>query len=65
MPTTNQPVPPDAEIIFRQFLLSKSDVTDLVGTRIDMRITRDDEMVFVTIKRAGGILVRQNSQVKV
>jgi hypothetical protein len=65
MPTTNQPVPPDAEIIFRQFLLSKSDVTDLVGTRIATRLPRDAEMPFVTIQRAGGILVRPTSQVHV
>ena len=63
MPTTNQPVPPDAEIIFRQFLLNKSDVTDLVSTRIATRLPRDAEMPFVTFQRAGGVMMRPGSQV--
>ena len=65
MPTTNQPVPPDAEIIFRQFLLNQTAITDLVGTRVATRLPRDAEMPFITIQRAGGILVRPTSQVHV
>jgi hypothetical protein len=60
---TNQPVPADAEIIFRQFLLNKTDVTDLVDTRIATRLPRDAEMPFVTFQRAGGVLLRPTSQV--
>ena len=63
MPTTNQPVPPDAEIIFRQFLLGKSTVTDLVSTRIATRLPRDADMPFVTFQRAGGVMMRPGSQV--
>lgn len=65
MPTTNQPVPPDAEIIFRQFLINKSNITDLVGTRIATRLPRDAEMPFITFQRAGGSLVRPTSQVHI
>ncbi len=63
MPTSNQPVPPDAEIIFRQFLLNQTAITDLVGTRVATRLPRDAEMPFITIQRAGGILLRPGSQV--
>tara|TARA_Y100001963_G_C6788267_1_gene454124 strand:+ start:4112 stop:4582 length:471 start_codon:yes stop_codon:yes gene_type:complete len=63
MPTTNQPVPPDAEIIFRAWLLSKTSITNLVGTRVATRLPRDAEMPFVTYQRAGGILLRPTSQV--
>ena len=73
MPTTGQPVPPDAEIIFRKFLLSKTPVTDLVSTRISTRLPRngnsaflgnlvDAELPFLVFVRAGGILVRPSSQ---
>ena len=60
---TNQPVPADAEIIFRAWLLSKSSITDLVGTRIATRLPRDAAMPFITYQRAGGILLRPTSQV--
>ena len=63
MPTTNQPVPPDAEIIFRKFLLGKTAITDLVSTRIATRLPRDAEMPFITFQRAGGVLLRPTSQV--
>lgn len=62
MPTTGQPVPPDAEIIFRKFLLSKTPVTDLLGTRISTRLPRDAQLPFLVFVRAGGILVRPSSQ---
>ena len=60
---TNQPVPADAEIIFRAWLLSKSSITNLVGTRIATRLPRDADMPFITYQRAGGILLRPTSQV--
>ena len=62
MPTTGQAVPPDAEIIFRQFLLSKTGVTDLVSSRIATRLPRDADLPFLVFIRAGGILVRPTSQ---
>lgn len=63
MPTTGQPIPPDAEIIFRKFLLGKTSITDLVSTRIATRLPRDAEMPFITFQRAGGVLLRPTSQV--
>ena len=65
MPTTGQPVPPDAEIIFRKFLLSKTSITDLVSTRVSTRLPRDAQLPFLVFVRAGGILVRPSSQVHV
>ncbi len=62
MPTTGQKVPPDAEIIFRQFLLAKTGITDLVSSRIATRLPRDAELPFLVFIRAGGILVRPTSQ---
>lgn len=65
MPTTGQPVPPDAEIVFRKFLLSKTSITNLVNQRISTRLPRDAELPFLVFVRAGGILVRPSSQVHV
>ena len=65
MPTTGQKVPPDAEIIFRQFLLSKTGVTDLVSGRIATRLPRGADLPFLVFIRAGGILVRPTSQVHI
>lgn len=62
MPTTNQPVPPDAEVILRDFLLDQTEVTDLVGTRIATNLPRDAEMPFLVFVRAGGVLTRPTSQ---
>ena len=65
MPTTGQPVPPDAEIIFRDFLLSKTAITNLIGTRIATNLPRDAEMPFLTFQRGGGVLTRPSSQVHI
>ena len=54
MPTTGQPVPPDAEIIFRDFILSKTAVTDLISQRVATNLPRDAEMPFLVFVRAGG-----------
>lgn len=62
MPTTGQAVPPDAEIIFRDFILDQSEVTDLIGTRIATNLPRDAEMPFLVFIRAGGVLTRPTSQ---
>ena len=62
MPTTGQKVPPDAEIVFRKFLTSKTGITDLVSTRIATRLPRDADLPFLVFIRAGGILVRPTSQ---
>ena len=65
MPTTGQPVPPDAEIIFRDFILSKTAVTDLIGQRVATNLPRDAQMPFLVFVRAGGTLVRPSSQVHI
>tara|TARA_X000000368_G_scaffold144692_1_gene114055 strand:- start:499 stop:969 length:471 start_codon:yes stop_codon:yes gene_type:complete len=62
MPVTGQKVPPDAEIVFRKFLTSKTGITDLVSTRIATRLPRDADLPFLVFIRAGGILVRPTSQ---
>ena len=62
MGTLDQKVPPDAEIVFRKFLTSKTNITNLVGTRIATRLPRDADLPFLVFIRAGGILVRPTSQ---
>jgi len=62
MPTSNQPVPPDAEIIFRQFLLNQTSITNLVSTRVATRLPRGAEMPFVVLFRAGGALLNPRSE---
>ena len=62
MPTTGQKVPPDAEIVFRKFLTSKTGITDLVNNRIATRLPRDADLPFLVFIRAGGILTRPSSQ---
>ena len=62
MGTLDQKVPPDAGIVFRKFLTSKTNITNLVGTRIATRLPRDADLPFLVFIRAGGILVRPTSQ---
>ena len=63
MPTTGQPVPPDAEIIFREFIISQTEITDLIGSRVATNLPRDAELPFLVYVRGGGTLVRPTSQV--
>lgn len=45
---------PDAEILARTWALSKTSITDLVGTRVATRLPQDAEMPFLVITRLGG-----------
>ena len=50
----SQKVPPDAEIIARQWALSQTAITDIVGTNIATRLPRGSALAFLTLFRAGG-----------
>jgi len=45
---------PDAEIIARSWALSKTSITDLVGTKVATRLPQDADMPFLVITRLGG-----------
>jgi len=45
---------PDAEIIARSWALSKTSITNLVGTKVATRLPQDAEMPFLVITRLGG-----------
>ena len=56
-----QKVPPDAEIIARQWALSQTIITDIVGTNIATRLPRGSSLPFLTLFRAGGALINPRS----
>ena len=65
MPNTrdqSQLVPPDAEIIARQWALEQSIITDICGTNIATRLPRGSELPFLTLFRAGGALINPRSE---
>ena len=45
---------PDAEIMARSWALSKTSITNLVGTKVATRLPQDAEMPFLVITRLGG-----------
>ena len=48
--------PPDAEIIFREWAVNSSIITDVCGTRIATRLPRNAELPFLTFFNAGGVM---------
>ena len=56
-----QKVPPDAEIIARQWALSQTIITDIVGTNVATRLPRGSSLPFLTLFRAGGALINPRS----
>jgi len=65
MPNTrdqSQLVPPDAEIIARQWALEQSIITDICGTNVATRLPRGSELPFLTLFRAGGALINPRSE---
>ena len=58
----SQKVPPDAEIIARQWALSQTAITDIVGTNIATRLPRGSALPFLTLFRAGGALINPRSE---
>ena len=68
MPNTKdqtQLVPPDAEIIGRQWALVQPLITNICGTNIATRLPRDANLPFLTLFRAGGALVNPRSDVHI
>ena len=62
MKDQTQKVPPDAEIIARQWALSQTAITDIVGTNIATRLPRGSALPFLTLFRAGGALINPRSE---
>lgn len=56
-------MPPDPEIIFRQWLLDQTTVTDLVGTRVATRLPVEPTLPFVVITALGNVPTNPGSQV--
>lgn len=61
----NANMPPDAEIIFRQWLLDQTAITDLVSTRIATRLPLEPTLPFVVITNRGSVLSNPQSQVAI
>ena len=61
MKDQTQKVPPDAEIIARQWALSQTIITDIVGTNIATRLHRGSALPFLVLFRAGGALINPRS----
>lgn len=59
---SNASVPPDPEIIFRQYLIDQTDIQSLVSTRIATRLPQSPTLPFVTIKNGGSVFINPQSQ---
>ncbi len=62
---SNMNVPPDPEIVARAWALSKSSITDIVGTRIATRLPQGASMPFLVIENGGSSLLDEDSQAAV
>lgn len=60
-PDQNVNFPPDAEIIFREWCVNTSTITDVCGTRVATRLPRNAELPFLTFFSAGGSLISNTS----
>ena len=58
----NQNFPPDAEIIFREWCVNTTAITDICSTRVATRLARSADLPFLTIFNAGGTLMQPNSE---
>ena len=56
-----QKVPPDAEIIARQWALTQTAITDICSTNIATRLPRNANLPFLVLFRAGGNLMNPRS----
>ena len=56
-----QKVPPDAEIIARQWALTQTTITDICSTNIATRLPRNANLPFLVMFRAGGNLMNPRS----
>lgn len=59
----NASVPPDPEIIYRQYLLDQTAITDLVSTRIATRLPQSPTLPFIVIRNGGSAFTNPASQV--
>jgi len=48
--------PPDAEIIFREWAINTTSITDVCSTRVATRLPRNAELPFLTFFNAGGVM---------
>lgn len=55
-------LPPDPEIVFRAWMLSKTSITDQVSTRIATRLPAEATLPFVVIRAEGNALLDEQSQ---
>ncbi len=62
---SNMNVPPDPEIVARAWALSKTSITDVVGTRIATRLPQGATMPFVVVENGGSGLLDEDSQAAV
>ena len=59
----SQKVPPDAEIIARQWALSQTAITDIVGTNIATRLPRGSALPFLSVDTVLSAEPRTNRKV--
>jgi len=62
---SNANLPPDPEVVFRAWLLSKSTITDEVGQRVATRLPHEATLPFVVIRAEGNTLLDAQSQAAV
>jgi len=48
--------PPDAEIIFREWAINTTPITNVCSTRVATRLPRNAELPFLTFFNAGGVM---------
>jgi len=48
--------PPDAEIIFREWAINTTDITNVCSSRVATRLPRNAELPFLTFFNAGGVM---------
>ena len=58
----SQKFPPDAEIIFREWCVSTTGITDIVSTRVATRLPRNATLPFLTIFNGGGTMMSPTSE---
>lgn len=58
----NTNLPPDPEIIARAWCLEKTNITNIVGTRIATRLPQNPTLPFLVITNGGGNIIDSGSQ---
>ena len=60
-PDQNVNFPPDAEVIFREWAVNTSIITNVCSTRVATRLPRNAELPFLTFFATGGSLISNTS----